>query len=114
MTNEIIIYQTEDGQTQIDVRMENETVWLSASQMASLFDREESNIRRHIINVFNEGELERTNNVQNLHVNGVKKSILVGKTCGLLTGYRNRRYRLTKLKNLLTQKLTFRLLLAFF
>ena len=75
MTNEIIIYQTEDGQTQIDVRMENETVWLSASQMASLFDREESNIRRHIINVFNEGELERTNNVQNLHVNGVKKPV---------------------------------------
>ena len=68
MKNEIIIYQTEDGQTQIDVRMENETVWLSASQMASLFDREESNIRRHIINVFNEGELERANNVQNLHV----------------------------------------------
>ena len=75
MTNEIIIYQTEDGQTQIDVRMENETVWLSASQMASLFDRDESNIRRHIINVFNEGELERTNNVQNLHVNGVKKPV---------------------------------------
>ena len=75
MTNKIIIYQTEDGQTQIDVRMENETVWLSASQMASLFDREESNIRRHIINVFNEGELERTNNVQNLHVNGVKKPV---------------------------------------
>ena len=75
MKNEIIIYQTEDGQTQIDVRMENETVWLSASQMASLFDREESNIRRHIINVFNEGELERVNNVQNLHVNGVKKPV---------------------------------------
>ena len=75
MTNEIIIYQTEDGQTQIDVRMENETVWLSASQRASLFDREESNIRRHIINVFNEGELERANNVQNLHVNGVKKPV---------------------------------------
>ena len=75
MTNEIIIYQTEDGQTQIDVRMENETVWLSASQMASLFDREESNIRRHIINVFTEGELERANNVQNLHVNGVKKPV---------------------------------------
>ena len=75
MKNEIIIYQTEDGQTQIDVRMENETVWLSASQMASLFDREESNIRRHIINVFNEGELERVNNVQNLHVNGVKRPV---------------------------------------
>lgn len=76
LENKIVIYQTEDGQTQIDVRMENETVWLSANQMAMLFDREESNIRRHVINVFREGELNRENNVQNLHVNGVKKPVL--------------------------------------
>ena len=73
--NKIIIYQTEDGQTQIDVRMENETVWLTTNQMAMLFEREESNIRRHVINVFKEGELERENNVQILHVNGVKKPV---------------------------------------
>ena len=73
--NKIIIYQTEDGQTQIDVRMENETVWLTPNQMAMLFEREESNIRRHVINVFKEGELERKNNVQILHVNGVKKPV---------------------------------------
>ena len=65
----IIIYQTEDGQTQIDVRMENETVWLTTTQMDILFDREESNIRRHIINVFKEGELKKDNNVHFLHVN---------------------------------------------
>ena len=75
LENKIVIYQTEDGQTQIDVRMENETVWLSANQMAMLFDREESNIRRHVINVFREGDLNRENNVQNLHVNGVKKPV---------------------------------------
>ena len=75
LENKIVIYQTEDGHTQIDVRMENETVWLSANQMAMLFDREESNIRRHVINVFREGELNRENNVQNLHVNGVKKPV---------------------------------------
>ena len=73
--NKIIIYQTEDGQTQIDVRMENDTVWLNANQMSMLFDREESNIRRHIINVFKEGELPRENNVHFLHVNGVKKPV---------------------------------------
>ena len=73
--NQILIYQTEDGQTQVDVRMENETVWLSANQMAMLFDREESNIRRHVINVFKEGELDRENNVHFLHVNGVKKPV---------------------------------------
>ena len=73
--NQIIIYQTEDGQTQVDVRMENETVWLTTSQMAMLFEREESNIRRHVINVFKEGELEKENNVHFLHVNGVKKPV---------------------------------------
>ncbi|MBP5687716.1 MAG: virulence RhuM family protein [Muribaculaceae bacterium] len=73
--NKIIIYQTDDGQTRIDVRMENETVWLSSSQMSLLFDREESNIRRHILNVFKERELNRENNVHFLHVNGVKKPV---------------------------------------
>ena len=59
----IIIYTTEDGSTNLQVKMENETVWLSTSQMAELFSREESNIRRHIINVFKEGELVQSNNV---------------------------------------------------
>ena len=75
MNNQIVIYQTDDGRTQVDVRMENETVWLTTSQMAMLFDREESNVRRHVINVFKEGELERENNVHFLHVNGVKKPV---------------------------------------
>ena len=73
--DQIVIYQTEDGQTQIDVRLENETVWLNVEQMSLLFYREESNVRRHIINVFKEGELERENNVHFLHVNGVKKPV---------------------------------------
>ena len=55
--------------------MENETVWLTTNQMAMLFEREESNIRRHVINVFKEGELEKENNVHFLHVNGVKKPV---------------------------------------
>ena len=73
--NKIVIYQTEDGQTLIDVRLENDTVWLNTNQMSILFDREESNIRRHIINVFKEGELVKENNVHFLHVNGVKKPV---------------------------------------
>ena len=68
---EIIIYRAEDNTVQLDVRMENETVWLSAAQMAQLFGKEESNIRRHIINVFRDEEVERENNVHFLHVNGV-------------------------------------------
>ena len=54
---ELIIYQTEDGTTKIDVHMENETVWLSLDQMAELFQRDKSTISRHIKNVFADGEL---------------------------------------------------------
>jgi predicted transcriptional regulator len=57
--SEIIIYQTEDGQTKIDVRIENETVWLSLDKMAELFQRDKSTVSRHIRNVFEEGELEQ-------------------------------------------------------
>ena len=55
----IVIYQTEDGQTQIDVRLENETVWLTQAQMAELFEKDRTVIGRHISNVFKEGELVR-------------------------------------------------------
>jgi hypothetical protein len=63
--SEIIIYQTEDGQTRIDVRMENETVWLSLDKMAQLFQRDKSTVSRHIKNVFEEGELDPNSTVAN-------------------------------------------------
>ena len=56
--NQIIIYQSDDGQMQIDVRMENETVWLSQQQMAELFQKDRTVIGRHIRNIFTEGELD--------------------------------------------------------
>ena len=56
--NKIVIYQTEDGHTQIDVRLENETVWLTQAQMAELFQKTPQNITMHIRNAFNEGELD--------------------------------------------------------
>ena len=62
---ELIIYQTEDGQTKIHVHMENETVWLSLDQMAELFQRDKSTISRHIKNIFDEGELTRDSVVAN-------------------------------------------------
>lgn len=55
----IIIYQSEDGQTQIDVRLENETVWLTQAQMAELFQKTPQNITMHIRNAYNEGELDK-------------------------------------------------------
>lgn len=57
-SSEIIIYQSEDGQTKIDVRMEDETVWLSQSQMAELFQTTKQNVSLHINNVFSGGELD--------------------------------------------------------
>ena len=60
---EIIIYQTEDGLTKINVNMQGETVWLSLDQMADLFQRDKSTISRHIKNVFEERELVRDSTV---------------------------------------------------
>ena len=62
---EIIIYQGKDGLTKIDVKMENETVWLTLDQMAELFDRNKSTVSRHIKNIFEEGELVRDSVVAN-------------------------------------------------
>ena len=66
-TNQIVIYQTDDGQAVIDVRMENETVWLTQAQMTVLFQKDQSVIARHIANVFKEGELDKNSNMQILH-----------------------------------------------
>ena len=58
--NQIVVYQTADNQTQIEVHMENETVWLTQAQMAELFQKDRTVISRHIRNVFNEGELDES------------------------------------------------------
>ena len=57
--NKFIIYQTEDGQTQIDVRLESETVWLTQAQMAELFETDRTSIVRHINNIYKVEELDR-------------------------------------------------------
>ena len=64
---EILLYNTPDGQTKIEVRLVNETVWLTQAQMSDLFQKDQSVIARHIANVFNEGELDRESNMQILH-----------------------------------------------
>ena len=59
--DQIVIYQTEDGQTQIDVRLENDTVWLTQAQMAELFEKDQSVVARHINNAIKDGELDESN-----------------------------------------------------
>lgn len=62
---EIIIYQTSDGQTELDVRLEGDTVWLSQAQLAQLLQVRPQNITMHIRNVYKEGELERSATCKN-------------------------------------------------
>ena len=64
MGSEIIIYQTEDGHTKIDVKFEDETVWLTQAQLCELYQTSKSNISEHIKHIFEEGELEETSVVR--------------------------------------------------
>ena len=66
--SEIILYESNEGQTKVEVRFEGETVWLNQEQMSFLFDRDRSVITKHINNVFSEGELDEKSNVQKMHI----------------------------------------------
>lgn len=65
MNSQFLIYQNQEGDIKIDVRFEDETIWLSLDQMATLFSRDKSTISRHIKNIFEEGELYRNSVVVN-------------------------------------------------
>ncbi len=65
MQNQIEIYQSDDGQTQVEVKLEQETVWLNRQQLSQLFDRDIKTIGKHINNVFREGELQKNAVVAN-------------------------------------------------
>ena len=64
--SEILIYKTEDGSTKIDVRLEDETVWLTQLQMSELFGKSKKTISEHIGNIFKEGELNENSVVRNV------------------------------------------------
>lgn len=75
MNNPIEIYRSQDGSIQLNVKLENETVWLSANQMAILFDRDAKTIRKHINNVFTDGELVKESNTHFLRVANSDKPV---------------------------------------
>lgn len=64
MSNNIIIYNTEDGKAKINLQIENETVWLSQNEIAELFETTKQNINKHIKVIFEDGELDK-NSVDN-------------------------------------------------
>ena len=67
---EVIIYQTDDGLTHIDVRMEDETVWLTQAQLCELFQSSKANVSEHIKHIFEEGELEENSVVRKVRTTG--------------------------------------------
>ena len=64
LDNKIVIYQTEDGRTQLDVKLENETVWLTQAQMVQLFDSSKANVSEHIKHIYEDGELAAVSTVR--------------------------------------------------
>lgn len=67
-TSEILIYQNQNGHIKIDVRLEDETVWLSQLQMAQLFGKDKRTVSEHINNIFKEGELDENSVVRNFRI----------------------------------------------
>jgi hypothetical protein len=108
-STQILLYQTEGRRTRIEVRLENETVWLSLNQMAEMFQRDDSVISRHIRNVFDEGELTRGAVVANYAITAAD-----GKTYQvehfnldviISVGYRVKSHRGTQFRIWATQRL---------
>ena len=104
--NQIVIYQTEDGLTKIEVNFDSETVWLTQAQISELFQRERSVITKHINNVFSERELDEESNVQILHIaNSVKPVKLYNLDVIISVGYRVKSIRGTHFRRWATERL---------
>lgn len=74
-SSKFILYNSDTEKVQVDTLLDGETLWLTANQMAELFDKDEKTIRKHINNIFNEDELDRNNNTHFLRVVGVKQPV---------------------------------------
>ena len=104
--NQIVIYQTEDGLTKIEVNFDSETVWLTQAQISELFQRERSVITKHINNVFSEQELDEESNVQILHIANSDKPVkLYNLDVIISVGYRVKSIRGTHFRRWATERL---------
>lgn len=111
--NKIIIYQLDDGQAKIEVRLDNETVWLSQKQMAKLFDCSVDNIALHLKNIYLEGELqenrtsEESSIVQKEGKRAVNRPVKHYNLDAIISvGYRVNSSRGTQFRQWATQKLS--------
>jgi len=109
MASELILYQTEDGETKIETRLENETVWLTQLQMVELFDKAKSTISEHIKNIFTEGELNENSVVRNFRTTAADGKEYNVKYYNLdviiSVGYRVKSHRGTQFRIWATQRL---------
>ena len=104
--SEILLYQTENGQTKLEVKLENETVWLTQQQMSDLFQRDRTVITKHINNIFRENELQEESNVQNLHIANSDKPVKYFSLDVIISvGYRVKSHRGTQFRIWATQRL---------
>lgn len=106
MSAPVQIYQSEDGQTRVEVRVGEDTVWLRQEQMSELFGRERSVITKHLRNVFKEGELDKKSNVQNLHIAGSDRPVKFYNLDVIISvGYRVKSVQGTRFRQWATQVL---------
>lgn len=105
-TNEILIYQSDDGNVKVDVLLTDDTVWLTQEQMGILFGKERSVITKHIGNVFKERELEEKSNVQILHISGSDRPVKFYNLDVIISvGYRVKSLQGTQFRIWATQRL---------
>ena len=107
--SELLLYTTDDGSTKIEVRLQNETVWLSQAQMTELFQTAKQNISLHIRNIFKEGELDEVSVVKEYlttTADGKKYRIKYYNLDVIISvGYRVRSHRGTQFRIWATQRL---------
>ncbi len=103
---QILLYQTQDSKTEIQVILKGETVWLTQAQMAELFQRDQSVISKHIKNIFNEGELEEKSNMHFLHIANSDKPVTSYNLDVIISvGYRVKSHRGTQFRIWATRQL---------
>lgn len=103
----IIIYQTEDGNTKIETRLENETVWLTIDQMAELFQKSRSTINEHILNIYDEKELENEQSMRKIGISdfSTKPTNYYNLDVIISVGYRVKSHQGTKFRQWATARL---------
>ncbi|WP_435197878.1 virulence RhuM family protein [Lactobacillus iners] len=96
---EFLLYQSAEENVSVNAFIQNESIWITANQMAILFDKSESTIRKHINNVFDESELNRENNTQKVRVDGVKQPVAFYNLDTIISvGYRVNSHKATKFR----------------